>query len=80
MYHIEGINVLDFCLCLFTDLNQHDIEFITASDYTIPIWTPSFEFHFGLIQLITQSVYLLSEEKMKKKGEGDYWDHHYYHQ
>ena len=40
IYHTKGINILDFCLCLFTDLNQHDIEFITASDNTIPIWIP----------------------------------------
>ena len=34
---------------------------------TIPL---PFEFHFALIQLITQSVYLLSEERMKKKEKG----------
>ena len=74
IYHTEGINISDFCLRLFTDLNQHDIEFITASDNTIPIW----------ISLCANPAHhpkciLAFRGEDEEKGEGDYSGHHYYH-
>ena len=74
IHHTEGINISDFCLCLFTDLNQHDIEFITASDNTIPIW----------ISLCANPAHhpkciLDFRGEDEERWVGDYWDHHYCH-